>query len=534
MGGDVVHISNSSEPPSFHVDVGRIKRRRALDLFSGTGSVRDVLKEGGWDVVTLDFNPKWGSDIVVDILAWDYTVFPRNYFDLVTASPPCIEFSRALTTRERKLALADKLVQKVLEIVKYFNPRWWWIENPQTGELKSRWYMAELAFVDIDYCQFSEWGYRKPTRFWGVFPGGELANVTCDGYNCKNLLGPPSRVGGPRRHRIQLSGRENFPGSEYQYRIPPGVVKYLMGWRPKGGDESLQHPLLKAVTRIGSPGYVQSSDPIRACGERQLTMRVRAQDAFGNVQYLEMLVDTGAEANLLSKNLFAGGSWRKSPNPLNLLTVAGEKLGGGDQEIRLDLTFGLEGGDGTWSSHGVFYSANIHVDGILSFPWLRERGLLVCSQTGCLALEAELGSAQRITGVDDGADGVESEGSVDEMEIDSVQKFPFQFAVPVEFEQGPDELLSRNENRFIQKVLRNAKDTQVVVGSVVEARFPLQCAGIEVAKESLREDYGGTVFKDRVSPNPPKRGPQGEAVIEIKPGSEAKKTKANSTVWRKT
>jgi len=209
-------VKNTSDIPAENVQVGRIRRKRALDLFTGTGSVRKVLEEGGWDVATLDVNPKWGADIKEDILTWAYTIFPRNAFDLVCASPPCIEFSRALTTRERRLGLADRQVQRVLEIVKYFNPKWWWIENPQSGELKNRWYMAELPYIDIDYCQFCEWGYRKPTRFWGVFPGGQLESVTCDGHRCANLVGPPSRVGGPRRHRVQLSGKQSFPGTAMQ------------------------------------------------------------------------------------------------------------------------------------------------------------------------------------------------------------------------------------------------------------------------------------------------------------------------------
>ena len=74
--------------------------------------------------------------------------------------------------------------------------------------------MADLAFVDIDYCQFSRWGYKKPTRFWGVFPGGKLTNVVCDGFNCMNLANPPFRVGGPRRHRVQLSRNRVFPGTK--------------------------------------------------------------------------------------------------------------------------------------------------------------------------------------------------------------------------------------------------------------------------------------------------------------------------------
>ena len=49
--------------------------RLALELFSGTGSVRKVLEAKGWQVTSLDNDPKAGADITCDICAWDYTTF---------------------------------------------------------------------------------------------------------------------------------------------------------------------------------------------------------------------------------------------------------------------------------------------------------------------------------------------------------------------------------------------------------------------------------------------------------------------------
>ncbi len=40
-------------------------------------------------------------------------------------------------------------------------------ENPRIGLLKSREYMQGIPYTDADYCQYSDWGYKKPTRFWG-------------------------------------------------------------------------------------------------------------------------------------------------------------------------------------------------------------------------------------------------------------------------------------------------------------------------------------------------------------------------------
>eukprot|EP00973_Karenia_brevis_P058283 8114112-Karenia_brevis.AAC.1 len=70
--------------------------RQALEVFSGTGSVGKVLEAKGWEVTSLDADPKVGADICCDICAFDYTAFEPGSFEYVHASPPCTEFSRTL------------------------------------------------------------------------------------------------------------------------------------------------------------------------------------------------------------------------------------------------------------------------------------------------------------------------------------------------------------------------------------------------------------------------------------------------------
>ena len=72
---------------------------------------------------------------------------------------------------------ADKLVDRVFEILRYFQPNLWWIENPRGGFLKSLQPMQNVAFIDVDYCQFSDFGYQKPTRIWGPQKITSLPNV---------------------------------------------------------------------------------------------------------------------------------------------------------------------------------------------------------------------------------------------------------------------------------------------------------------------------------------------------------------------
>ena len=103
---------------------------RLLELFSGTGSVGKVAKQLGYDVVSLDLKR---ADINIDILQWNYKLFDVGHFDVIHASPPCFEYSIALTTRPRDIIKANKIVLKCLEIIEYLKPKYYIIENPQTG-----------------------------------------------------------------------------------------------------------------------------------------------------------------------------------------------------------------------------------------------------------------------------------------------------------------------------------------------------------------------------------------------------------------
>ena len=56
---------------------------------------------------------------------------PGN-LDMIRASPLCIEHSRALTRRLRKLEEGDCTAVRTLELIRDLRPHFWCIENPQT------------------------------------------------------------------------------------------------------------------------------------------------------------------------------------------------------------------------------------------------------------------------------------------------------------------------------------------------------------------------------------------------------------------
>jgi site-specific DNA-cytosine methylase len=141
---------------------------RLLELFSGTGSIGKTFAQMGWEVVSLDSDVKTDATIKEDILTWDHTVYPPGHFDAIWASPCCTQYScaRRGAKTPRNLPLADALVIRSQELINYFNPRVWFIENPQTGMLKNRLFMINIPFCDVDYCCYCNWGYKKRTRLW--------------------------------------------------------------------------------------------------------------------------------------------------------------------------------------------------------------------------------------------------------------------------------------------------------------------------------------------------------------------------------
>ncbi len=54
-----------------------------LDLFSGSSSAGSAFAAAGWEVVSLDSDPKIDATSHEDILKWDYTAYTPGHFDAI-------------------------------------------------------------------------------------------------------------------------------------------------------------------------------------------------------------------------------------------------------------------------------------------------------------------------------------------------------------------------------------------------------------------------------------------------------------------
>lgn len=181
-----------------------MKQKTLLSLYDYSGEWSRPYRDAGWDVVQIDIKiPAW-SDCLDDcgnywcewhnkhayecdcpeVDEWDCDPyygsdimhFPYQrwkHFDGILIAVPCTDFSNAGSQywkrkdQDGSTEKSIKLVRKSLEIVEYFSPSFWVLENP-TGRITSC--IPELGkpsywFHPSDYGE----NYTKKTYLWGRF-----------------------------------------------------------------------------------------------------------------------------------------------------------------------------------------------------------------------------------------------------------------------------------------------------------------------------------------------------------------------------
>lgn len=146
-----------------------------LSLFDYTGNWSRPYRENGYNVIQIDLQ------LGQDILTWDYTKIENVYS--ILAAVPCTDFALsgarhfARKDQDGSTEKSKQLVYKTLEIIDYFKPKFWVIENPMSrihkccpelGQVKFKFNPTDFA----GYCKGEEQEenrYNKATWLWGNF-----------------------------------------------------------------------------------------------------------------------------------------------------------------------------------------------------------------------------------------------------------------------------------------------------------------------------------------------------------------------------
>ena len=212
-----------------------VKTIRVLVLFSGTDSVGQAIKQimPNADIMNIDIDPKAPNAVHMDILNFDYKCFRKRHFDIIWASPPCTEYSKAKTTAPRDLETADQIGTRMIEIIKHLDPHEFFIENPQGNPgccLKDRIFMKDFEQYrkTTSYCLFGT-AFRKNTEIWSRF---EYDLKQCQGeYQCDfkkiNRYHASTAQSGPSH---SVTADREIPGTpvSISHRIPSELVHFLI------------------------------------------------------------------------------------------------------------------------------------------------------------------------------------------------------------------------------------------------------------------------------------------------------------------
>jgi hypothetical protein len=199
---------------------------KILELFAGSRSIGKEAEKLNFNVFSSDINNFDKIDYVVNILEFDYKKVPFNP-DVIWASPPCTGFSvaalghhwtggkNAYIPKTDTAKLGIELAKKTIEIINYYKPKYFFIENPR-GLLRKMDFMDNFIRHTVTYCQYGD-NRMKPTDIW------TNSNIWTPRKPCKN--GDSCHISAPRGSR---TGTQGLKGAYERSKIPELLCKEIL------------------------------------------------------------------------------------------------------------------------------------------------------------------------------------------------------------------------------------------------------------------------------------------------------------------
>ena len=199
---------------------------KILELFAGSRSIGKEAEKLNFNVFSSDINNFDKIDYVVNILEFNYKKVPFNP-DVIWASPPCTGFSvaalghhwtggkNAYIPKTDTAKLGIELAKKTIEIINYYKPKYFFIENPR-GLLRKMDFMDNFIRHTVTYCQYGD-NRMKPTDIW------TNSNIWTPRKPCKN--GDSCHISAPRGSR---TGTQGLKGAYERSKIPELLCKEIL------------------------------------------------------------------------------------------------------------------------------------------------------------------------------------------------------------------------------------------------------------------------------------------------------------------
>ena len=133
---------------------------RLLDLCCGLKGFSQDFADHGWEVTTVDIDPRFSPDIIADV----NNLHLEGYYDVIVSSPACTDYSRRSLPASWKcnggkhIEPDMRLFLNCYRIIRYLKPKYWVIENVRGAR----------GYFDI---VLGEYRKKVGSRYlWGEFP----------------------------------------------------------------------------------------------------------------------------------------------------------------------------------------------------------------------------------------------------------------------------------------------------------------------------------------------------------------------------